>query len=304
MNRRLPPLNQLRAFEAAARHGGFVTAAAELGVTPGAISQQVRGLEDSLGTPLFVRRPNGLVLTQAGRNLAPGLAEGLDRLAAATAQVQGPAVAGRLVISALPAFAAFWLGPRLSRLARRLPALDLVVRSESRLIDFGRDAVDLAVRYSAGLFPGLEARKLADEVVFPACSPELLADRPPPARLADLGHLPLLHHDDASPRQPWLDWSHWLAGTDVPAAHVARGPRFTDSATAISVAAAGQGVVLARSQLIGDLVAKGRLIRPLPDVMAAAWSYYLVAPASHWRRPAVAAFAEWLQAEAAGAPTI
>ncbi|MGQ3075794.1 MAG: transcriptional regulator GcvA [Ferrovibrionaceae bacterium] len=304
MTRRLPPLNQLRAFEAAARHGGFVAAAVELGVTPGAVSQQVRALEDQLGLGLFLRRPNGLVLTEAGRNLAPGLAEGLDRLAAATAQLQGPAVAGRLVVSALPAFAAFWLGPRLGRLARRLPALDLVVRSESRLIDFGRDEVDLAVRYSAGLFPGLQARKLADEVVFPACSPELLADRPPLTRLADLGALPLLHHHDAVPHQPWLDWSHWLAGTGIAPAHLARGPRFTDSATAISVAAAGQGVVLARSQLIGDLVAKGRLVRPLPDTLAAGWAYYLVAPSSHWQRPAVAAFADWLSAEADASPTI
>lgn len=304
MTRRLPPLNQLRAFEAAARHGGFVAAGIELGITPGAVSQQVKSLEELLGLALFLRRPNGLVLTEAGRNLAPGLAEGLDRLAAATAQLAGPAVAGRLVVSALPAFAAFWLGPRLTRLARRLPALDLVIRSESRLIDFGRDEVDLAVRYSAGLFPGLEARKLADETVFPACSPELLADRPPPARLADLAGLPLLHHDDAAPHQPWLDWSHWLAGTGVPAEHLARGPRFSDSATATSVAAAGQGVVLARSQLIGDLVTKGRLIRPLPDTMAAGWAYYLVAPASHWQRPAVAAFADWLLGEAAGHPSI
>ena len=304
MTRHLPPLNQLRAFEAAARHGGFVAAGAELGVTPGAVSQQVKALEDQLGLSLFLRRPNGLVLTEAGRNLAPGLADGLDRLAAATAQLQGPAVGGRLVVSALPAFAAFWLGPRLGRLARRLPALDLVVRSESRLIDFGRDAVDLAVRYSAGLFPGLEARKLADEVVFPACSPELLGDRPPLARLADLGTLPLLHHHDAAPHQPWLDWAHWLAGAGVSPAHLARGPRFSDSATAISVAAAGQGVVLARSQLIGDLVAKGRLIRPLPDTMAAGWAYYLVAPASHWQRPAVAAFADWMSAEAESSPTI
>lgn len=304
MTRRLPPLNQLRAFEAAARHGGFVAAGAELGVTPGAVSQQVKALEDQLGLALFLRRPNGLLLTEAGRNLAPGLAEGLDRMAAATAQIEGPAVAGRLVVSALPAFAAFWLGPRLARLARRLPGLDLIVRSESRLIDFGRDEVDLAVRYSTGLFPGLEARKLADEVVFPACSPELLADRPPLARLADLGGLPLLHHHDAAPRQPWLDWSHWLRGAGIPEHHLARGPRFSDSATAISVAAAGQGVVLARSQLIGDLVAKGRLIRPLPDTMPAGWAYHLVAPASHWQRPAVGAFADWLLAEAEASPTI
>lgn len=292
MVRPLAPLNQLHAFEAAARLGGFVAAATELNVTPGAVSHQVKALEARLGVVLFERLAQGVRLTDAGRRLLPGISDGFARLESAARGVHQAALAGPLVISMLSGFAAGWFAPRLRRFAERFPDLQLTLRAEARRIDFRREAVDLAIRYGTGLAPDLTTRWLCGETVFPVCAPSLLTQGPP-RDLQELARLPLLHDIDAEPQQPWMSWAGWLSGQDLP------GLRFSDATTGIAAALAGQGVLLGRDVMLGDHLRTGRLVRPLPDQRAADWSYFLVAPAAHFDRPAVAAVAAWLCAEAA-----
>src|SRR5262245_41500603 len=212
--RRLPPLTALRAFEAAARHGTFVKAAAELGVTPGAVSQHIKGLEAGLGLALFRRQARGVRLTEAGRAYLPGVAEGFDRLARATLQVNDPAagglIAGRLSITVLPSFAAGWLVRRLPAFRARHPEIDLLIRSERQTIDLHREDADLAIRYGLGDFPNLEATHLLREEIFPVCAPALLNADPPLRAPADLLRHELLHDAGALGNEPWIRWQPWL----------------------------------------------------------------------------------------------
>ena len=184
--RPLPPLTALRAFEAAARHGNFVKAAAELGVTAGAVSQHIKGLEERLGLTLFRRLARGVRLTEAGRAYLPGIADGFDRLARATLQVHESGLAGRLTLTVLPSFAAGWLVRRLPAFRARHPDIDLVIRSERQTVDLHRDEADLAIRYGLGDFANLEATHLMREEIFPVCAPALLNADPPLRAPADL----------------------------------------------------------------------------------------------------------------------
>lgn len=299
MRRRLPPLNALRAFEAAARHGSFASAAAELGVTAAAISQQVKGLEAQLQVPLFRRQARGLTLTDAGRAYLPGLSEGLDRLAAATAHLREGEASGLVTLTTLASFAAGWLVPRLSRFRQQYPGIDLRIDTSRRLVDFAREDIDLAIRFGAGPFRGLEALHLLDEEVFPVASPALLHGGLPLQRFADLAQHQLLHDVDAHANQPWMNWADWFRRAGLPEASAARGLFFTDSNVLVAAAVAGQGVALGRSPHLGEQLAKGRLVRLFEQSWTAGWSYYIVAPAAQLRRPLVQALVDWLQGEAA-----
>ena len=193
MNRRLPPLGSLRAFEAAARHESFAKAADELAVTPAAVSQQIRLLEADLGVSLFRRLPRGLVLTQAGRSALPELGKAFAHLARAVEGVRGGSLVGPLVVSVIPSFAGRWLVPRLGGFVAAYPEIEITVRAELRNVDFAREDVDLGIRYGKGIYPGLETRLLLTEEVFPVCAPALLAGERPLRRLDDLRHHTLLH---------------------------------------------------------------------------------------------------------------
>jgi LysR family transcriptional regulator, glycine cleavage system transcriptional activator len=298
MVRRLPPLNAVRAFEAAARHGGFALAAAELNVTPAAISQQVKSLEATLGLRLFRRLARGLVLTDAGRAYLPELSDGLDRLAQATTRIRGRASSGQVTVSVLPAFAAGWLVPRLARFQRLHPGIDVVVDAERRLVDFGREDVDLAIRFGRGPFKDLVAHKLMDEIVFPVASPRLLHGSTPLTSFADLRRHVLLHHADAHPRQPWMSWRAWFAREDLPESDAAHGLFFNDSLVLLAAAVAGQGVALGRGPHLGEHLAAGRLVPLFDKSWRAEWSYYVVAPPSQAARAPVKQFIAWLRAEA------
>lgn len=298
MRRRLPPLNAMRAFEAAARHGSFALAAAELAVTPAAISQQVKALEAQLQLALFRRLPRGLALTEAGRAYLPGLSDGLDRLAAATAHLREGSMTGTVSITSLASFAAGWLVPRLSDFRRQYPGIDLRIDTSRHIVDFAREDVDLAIRFGAGPFSGLEALHLLDEEIFPVVSPALLHGPQPLARFEDVVHHVLLHDVDALPKQPWMHWRAWLARDGLDEAAASRGLFFTDSNVLITAAVAGQGVALGRVPLLGEHLAKGRLVRLFERSWRAEWSYYVVAPAAQLRRPLVRAFVDWLLAQA------
>lgn len=307
MPRRLPPLNALRAFEAAARNSGFVAAAEELNVTPAAVSQQVKALEAQLKVQLFRRAPSGLVLTEAGQAYLPGLSDGLDRLADATARLVTPG-RGRVCISLLPALASGWLIPRLENFRRSFPGVALKLDTNRRLTDFNREDVDLVIRFG----PRQPARfgnvKLAsyhlmDEDVFPVASPAMrLGGRD----LADLAPGQLLHDVDlagtgadgtALPPQPWLDWASWYRRAGLEPPDPAAGIGFTDSSVLLQAALAGQGVALGRGPHLGDLLARGHLVRVGQQSWRADWAYHVVAPEAHFRRPLLRAVRDWLAAQ-------
>jgi LysR family glycine cleavage system transcriptional activator len=296
MPRRLPPLNALRAFEAAARHLSFIKAADELAVTPGAVSQQIKGLEDQIGCQLFRRLPRGVLLTDQGQRYSRRLTELFDQLMSATDELRRELGPGTLTVSAMPSFAARWLIPRLGAFYQAIPTIALRILAESTLTDFNDGETDVAIRYGHGRYAGLRSDLLFEEEIYPVCSPLLLAGPKPLATLADLQHHTLLH-DDPYPGLHDLSWGNWLSKRGVIDIDIRRGPRFTFTHMSIQAAAAGQGVALATSAFIGDDLETGRLVRPFPDVVPAEHSYWLVCPEATADRPKVEAFRGWLLGE-------
>jgi LysR family glycine cleavage system transcriptional activator len=300
MSRRLPPLNSLRAFEAAARHLSFKHAADELHVTPAAVSHQIRALEEYCGTPLFRRMTRALRLTEAGQAALPLLRDGFDKLAAAAAAMEAKGRVGILTVSVAPSFGAKWLVPRLDRFRAAHPEFDVRVDATDALTSFASDGVDVALRYGRGTYRNLRAERLMGEVAFPVCSPRLLKNGPRLAKPEDLRLHTLVHvqwkmEDDAAP-----NWRMWLRAAGVEGVDAERGPRFSADSMAVDAAIEGQGVALAGAALVGGDLKAGRLVRPFPPSVcqATAFSYYLVYPETKAGDPKVSAFREWVQAEA------
>ncbi len=298
MARRLPPLNALRAFEAAARHLSFTKAADELHVTPAAISHQIKALEEHLGLPLFRRLNRGLLLTDAGRACLPGLSDAFDLMAAAIEGLRAQDCSGPLTVSVPPAFAAKWLVPRLERFQERCPEIDVRVSATMRRVDFAREDVDVAIRYGAGRWPGVRAELLLPTEVFPVCAPTL-PDGPRPLRTPqDLRHHVLLHDDSVASIPGYPDWAMWLRAAGVTEGFdPSRGPRFNHANLALEAAAGGRGVALTISALAAADLAAGRLIRPFELSVPTGFAYHVVCPPAVAERPKVRAFREWLRAE-------
>jgi LysR family glycine cleavage system transcriptional activator len=296
--RRLPPLNALRAFEAAARHLNFSRAADELAVTPGAVSQQIQNLEDYVGAALFKRTPKGLLLTDAAQTALPALREAFDRLAEAASLLTAAVDGRRLTVSVAPSFAAKWLVPRLGLFEAAHPQVDVWLSADMEVVDFALGEIDLAIRYGAGRYPGLEVVKLMSETVIPVASPELLAANPitAPADLAD--HI-LLHDGSPDADDSCPDWSMWLAARGIKGVDGTRGPRFNQSSLVIEAAAAGRGVALAKRALAQADLDSGRLVAPLVDSTAVDFAYFVVHPKAKGRLPQVKAFVSWIAAQAA-----
>ena len=251
MARRLPPLNALRAFEASARLGSFVAAAAELRVSAAAVSQQVRRLEQYLDTPLFQRLARGLTLTDQGRDYLPELSAGFDLLGESTARVRTKRADGVLTLTTLAAFANGWLLPRLHRFRERAPRVDVVLRTSRQVMDFRRDAIDLAIRFAPAPGRGLQGELLCREELFPVASPQLFGGGRMPDTLAALADYPLLHDTDAGTEQPWLGWRGWFERAGLSTAAVGRGPQFSDSIVLIGAAVAGLGIAIGRAPHVG-----------------------------------------------------
>src|SRR5512140_2532888 len=205
MRPRLPPLNALKAFEAAARHESFTRAAEELCVTQGAVSHQVKALEAELAVKLFNRERQRLLITEAGRDYLAVIRDALDRIAAGTERLVQRQSAGVLTVSTSPDFAAKWLVHRLGHFAEAHSDIDLRVSASLHHVDFAREEVDLAVRHGEGDWPGLDAVLLSTEQLFPVCSPKLLTGRRGPLKLADLLKFPLIHTGDRSLWTRWLE---------------------------------------------------------------------------------------------------
>jgi LysR family glycine cleavage system transcriptional activator len=296
LSRRLPPLNALRAFEAAGRHLSFTKAAEELNVTQAAISHQVKALEERLGVTLFRRRNRALLLTDTGQAYLPVLREAFDAIAEGTERIVRREDRGPLKISVLPSFAAKWLLPRLPLFNARHPDIDILVSASSALVDFERDEVDLAIRYGRGDYPGLHVEFLFRDQIYPVCSPRLLETKGQPSSPEDLKHFPLLH-DDADLLQEGPSWNAWFKEVGAPGIGPPRGLGYSDSSMAVQAAIEGQGIALARSSIAGDDLASGRLVRLFDFEVSSSFAYYLALPARALELPKVEAFRDWLIVE-------
>lgn len=284
--RTLPSLNALRAFEAAARHQSFTLAAQELHVTQGAISHQVKALEEELGAPLFERLSNQLRLTAAGQRYLGVVGEAFDRIENGTRQLLEQPQRERLTISTSPNFNAKWLAPRLGAFSAGHAELDLRVEQSERQVNFIRENIDLAIRYGDGPWPGLSCTRLGDEFLLPVCAPSL----PGVAGIAGMVAAPLLHTHD---RQSWRDWfaAHGALPDERP------GIVFNQESATVDAALAGQGVALARSSLVVRELQQQRLVAPVGVGLPLPQAYWLVYPQEGETDGNIAAFTNWLLQE-------
>jgi LysR family transcriptional regulator, glycine cleavage system transcriptional activator len=292
MPRRLPPLNALKAFEAAARQESFTRAAEELCVTQGAVSHQVKALEAELGIKLFNRERQRLVITEAGRAYLVVIRDALDRIADGTERLLQRQNAGALTVSTSPNFASKWLVHRLGRFAETYPGIDLRVSASLHHVDFAREDIDLAVRHGDGSSSGLHSARLCVEELFPVCSPRMIDGRNSLLKPADLSRVALLHVDDRR------DWNKWLDAAGVKGVDMSRGPVLNQASMAIDAAVDGQGVALARTALAAWDLIGGRLVRPFAMALPLSYAYWIVCPKTTATLPKVAAFIDWIQSEA------
>jgi len=293
MPRRLPSLNALRAFEAAARHESFTKAAGDLSVTQGAVSQQVKALEQDLGLRLFLREKKRLILTDPGRAYLEVVRDAFDRLAAGTEHLLRRENAGVLTVSMSPNFAAKWLIHRLGDFVTANPGIELRVSASLEHVDFAREDVDVAIRHGEGYWPGLHVTRLCTETLFPVCSPRLMAGRKSLRKPADLQRFTLLHSRERN------DWATWLKTTEVKDIDPTHGMMFNQMSMAIDAAVDGQGVALARTALATWDLSAGRLVRPFGPMLKVPYAYYIVCPKATAERRKVATFRSWLMAQAA-----
>lgn len=298
---RLPPLNALRAFEAAARRLSFTKAAEELNVTPGAISQHIRQLEDYAGTPLFKRTGRSVLLTDAAQAALPMVRDAFDQIAEAGRIMQAPARKGRVMVSSAPSFAAKWLAPRLESFHSQHADVEAWVSADSGLTDFTVADADIAIRYGGGDYDGLKSEKLLDETVLPVCSPGLLEGPDAIRKPEDLAKHTLIHDVSTEVDPSCPDWTSWLQARGVAeSVDGSRGPRFNQSALAIEAAATGRGVVLAKRAIAATDIARGRLIAPFADgSISVEYGYWLVWPKGRHLSEDVRAFIRWVKSEAA-----
>ena len=319
MTARLPPLNSLRAFEAAGRLLSFKKAAEELAVTPTAVSHQIRLLEEYLGLPLFRRMTRALELTPAGEAMLPQVKEGFASLAAAVDKLRGKAAGSVVNVCAPPSFAARWLVPRLGHFSRAHPDVELRLSSSLLAVDSredspsGRDRLgagsaaiyDLVIRFGRGQYPGWQVERLFSPAFFPVCSPALLAGEHPLREPGDLRWHALIHDatvPDFEDRPGWAQWLE-LAGVDL-TEEMNRGPRFADAVLAVEAAIAGQGVALAARPLVSADLAAGRLAMPFQLAIPSRYAYYATTPSAAPQRPAVDTLRAWLEREAERERTI
>lgn len=286
MSRRIPPLNSLRAFDAAARHLSFTRAAEELHVTQAAISHQIKGLEEFLGTQLFVRRNRALLLTEEGQNYWPQIREVFETIADATERLMARGAQGALTISVLPTFAVQWLVPRLAEFSRQYPDIDVRLKASDSGVDFMRSDVDVAIYYGKGDYPDLHSVRLFNEYLTPVCAPALLEKLKQPA---DLRKQTLLH--DASTEE----WQRWLKLAGVDGVKMT-GPIFSHSAMVQQAAIHGQGVALGHNVLSQADIQAGRLVRPFNIILPSEYGYDVVCPQPWSDRPKICAFRDWLLA--------
>jgi LysR family transcriptional regulator, glycine cleavage system transcriptional activator len=302
MHKPMPPLNSLRAFEAAARHLSLTKAALELHVTAGALSHQIRGLEELLGLKLFERRVRSIALTSAGKQLYPGLQTGFIQLRDAVDGLRDAGDERVLVISTPPGFTAKWLAPRLYRFSGAYPEIDARVSSSLSNANFTTDGVDVAVRNlaaDAAADAELVIEKLLELSLVPVCSPRLIEAHGSFATPQALKGVPLIHDDSLANQIAMPTWLDWLEAAGFVGVDVSRGLRFNSADHALDATVEGAGVLLAHDVLAYDELRTGRLVMPFALSLRTGRAYHFVCPRKRQDRPNVQAFRTWLKQEAA-----
>lgn len=295
----LPPLNSLRAFEATARHLSFSKAAEELNVTPGAISQQIRTLEEFLDIKLFKRLNRVIILTDAGQLFLPLLTEGFANITEAVELVRKRQDDVPLTITAPPSFISKWLIPRLAGFHSLYPDIDVRIDASNRLVDFVREDIDVGIRFGTDEFSELNSVYLFCFDLIPVCSPELVKQGQGLNRPQDLAHYTLLHSEYDDIDSSWPDWGMWLATAGVDNIDASRGIFFNQSEMIMDAALEGQGVALVASVMAAGEIAAGRLIQPFETRLPVRLSYSIVTTEQKARNSKVTAFREWVLAESA-----
>jgi LysR family transcriptional regulator, glycine cleavage system transcriptional activator len=281
----------LQAFVAVARAGKMKQAADELALTPGAVSQRIRQLEETAGRRLFTRTRGGVELTAAGEAMFAALAEPFCAIEAVDSEL-GAAPSRRVTVTTLPSFAATWLVPRLATFAQLHPDIEIAVETGVRPVDLRREPVDMAIRHGLGRYPGLETIWLAAPELIVVASPGLLGTRAPLKAPADCLAYPLLHDLN---RQ---DWSLWFEANGVAASHCKKGPAFSENHLIVRAAVAGQGLALVRDIYAEDDLRSKKLIKALTVNWPVQFAYYAVATSEALQKPAVRRFRDWLIEEA------
>lgn len=299
---KLPPLAPLRAFEAAARHLSFTRAAEELHITQGAVSQQVKQLEEHLGFALFHRLPRKLELTREGRTFSEAVGGALRRIAETTQSLKASHGKGPVTVSVIPSFAVKWLIPRLTGFRQAHPNIAVRIDADPRVADLHAGQADIAVRFTTRDYPDLHSVELFRDRVFPVCSPDLVRDGRAPKCLEDLREVVLLY--DAVPTVVYrdnsgCDWDQWLAAVGLDGVDTRAGTGFTHAEMVLQAAIMGEGVALTRSSLAELDLAAGRLVKPLDISIPCSWTHLVVCLEESLERPNLAAFYEWLIAEGA-----
>lgn len=294
MPRDLPPLNALRAFESAALHLNFTKASEELFVTQGAVSRQIKRLEEDLGRPLFHRDGPNIELTPLGAAYRDAIIEGLAVIRRGTARVRKQAATPTLTLSVLPSFATLWLVPRIVAFQQEHPDLELRLACSYDLVDFHRTPeIDAAIRFGRGNWPGVFAERLFDSEVFPVCSPALLKGNSPFRSKSEILDYPLIHATEAMD-----DWERWFAAADIEYPKQQPTTRYGDHMALQQAAMEGQGITLARSSLVETNLRSGRLIKPIDIRIRSRSSYYFVCPPGMQDSPHVGMFFAWLKRQA------
>lgn len=300
-------LNALRAFEASARHQSFSAAAAELNVTPAAVGQLVRTLEDWLGIPLFHRSASGrarLVPTEAAERALPDIRAGFDRLTLGLERLKEGSANGVLTVTVSPAFAAKWLLPRIDRFQSAWPDTDVRLDTSLKPVDFIAQRIDIGVRYGAGSWPGLSAEKLMDEEMYPVCAPDVARQYAHLRDPKDLAHQTLIHDLSMDGHTGFPNWDTWLQHAGIAERALTRGLRINNSAAVLQAALEGRGIALARSVMAHDDIVSGRLVRIFPHIhFASPFSYYVIYRPECAGLPRLTAFRNWLHEEVSAAVT-
>lgn len=294
MARRLPPLNALVVFEAAARHLSFTRASEELHVTQAAVSHQIKSIEDHLGVTLFHRlgRGQGLTLTEAGRNYLPGISSALELIRKTTDSIAKARRKRILSITTLDSFGSMWLLPRLGRFMRQHEDTDVRITAASLEVDaLARGLAEIEIRYGTGQWAEFEVVPFLTETIFPVCSPALLVGPHPLRELDDIRKHTLLHDVMTT------GWRDWLGAAGVNGVDADRGPGFNHSNLVIQAAQMGEGIALGRGALVIDALLKGTLVKPFPLALPSSYAYFVVTAKVATIDPVVGAFREWLLAE-------
>ena len=298
MKRAQLPLNALRAFDAAARHLSFKKAADELSVTPAAVSQQIRTLEDLLGVELFRRTSRALILTDRAQLALNALRQGFEQIEEAVSTLEAGRDDGTLHLSVSPSFASKWLVPRLERYYQQKGDAVVKIDASMEVTDFTETNVDLAVRYGAGTYPGLYVEELMREEVFPVCAPDLMDGDEGVKTPEDLINVPLIHDDSSLDDESCPDWAMWLKAAGVTVREGQPALHFNQTSLAIEAAIAGRGVVLAKRTIAQEDLRAGRLVRPFRHAHPVEFAYYMVCPKAKKDMPKVESFMNWLRSEA------